>query len=133
MLLVLHPKWLRADADRTVTKRKKRKLESWPNELAVTSVPSRNFSRKSEAFSQPEDQINLESGLGSSDESAEEHEDESGMLQLDAVHKSDSGERVWEGRRARDPIPLRSSTATTGALLRALVWTHSLIGQGPHN
>ncbi|CAE7615182.1 PRORP1 [Symbiodinium necroappetens] len=47
VLLVLHPKWLRADADRTVTKRKKRKL----------------------------DQINLESGLGSSDESAEEHED----------------------------------------------------------
>mmetsp|Transcript_28462 Transcript_28462/g.65987 ORF Transcript_28462/g.65987 Transcript_28462/m.65987 type:complete len:557 (+) Transcript_28462:36-1706(+) len=47
VLLVLHPKWLRADADRTVTKRKKRKL----------------------------DQINLESGLGSSEESPEDHED----------------------------------------------------------
>ena len=31
VLLVLHPKWLRADADRTVTKRKKRKLEPWPS------------------------------------------------------------------------------------------------------
>ena len=32
MLLVLHPKWLREDADRTVTKRKKRKLAPWQKE-----------------------------------------------------------------------------------------------------
>lgn len=48
VLLVLHPKWLREDADRTVTKRKKRKL----------------------------DQINLEGNMGSSDDSAEDQEGE---------------------------------------------------------
>ncbi|CAJ1379975.1 unnamed protein product [Effrenium voratum] len=48
VLLVLHPKWLREDADRTVTKRKKRKL----------------------------DQINLEGAMGSSEETAEEQEGE---------------------------------------------------------
>lgn len=44
VLLVLHPKWLREDADRTVIKRKKRKL----------------------------DQINIEGAMGSSDDSAEQ-------------------------------------------------------------
>ncbi|CAK9098842.1 DNA polymerase iota (Rad30 homolog B) [Durusdinium trenchii] len=48
VLLVLHPKWLREDADRTVTKRKKRNL----------------------------DQINLEGNMGSSDDSAEDQEGE---------------------------------------------------------
>eukprot|EP00438_Fugacium_kawagutii_P033206 Skav219820 [mRNA] locus=scaffold147:418227:422451:+ [translate_table: standard] len=50
VLLVLHPKWLREDADRTVIKRKKRKLEPWS---AL-------------------DQINLEGAMGSSDDSLED-------------------------------------------------------------
>ena len=37
VLLVLHPKWLRADADRTVTKRKKRKLETWHDGMMDSS------------------------------------------------------------------------------------------------